>query len=197
MMDVLTHYDLLIAEDNDPFRDPPPLQAYMAGWDGQPFLDAMELAPDKRVLEIGIGTGRIAAKVAPRCARLTGIDLSPKTIARAGENLIDHPNITLICGDFLAHAFEEQYDVIYSSLTMMHFENKGRVLRKVASLLRPFGIFVLSLDKNQSNFIDMGTRKLQIYPDTPEGIIPLLEPLRLTKTIETVFAHILVCKKGL
>lgn len=84
-MDPRTHYDLLIDEGNDPYRDPPVLQAYMDNWDGQPFLDALELTRDKSVLEIGIGTGRLAARAAPRCARLTGIDLSPKTIARARE----------------------------------------------------------------------------------------------------------------
>lgn len=194
-MDARTHYDLLIDEDNDPFRDPPPLQAYMEQWDGQPFLDAMELDPGKQVLEIGIGTGRIAARVAPRCVQLTGIDLSPKTIARAAENLAGHPNIDLICGDFLTHPFSETYDVIYSSLTLMHFEDKHPFLRKAASLLRPGGILVLSLDKNQNEILDMGTRRLRIYPDTPERIIPLLEELRLNKIMETAFAHILVCTK--
>ena len=32
------HYDALILENNDPVRDPPPLQAYMAQWDGAAFL---------------------------------------------------------------------------------------------------------------------------------------------------------------
>ena len=33
-MDVQTHYDLLIKENNDPFRDPPALRKYMESWDG-------------------------------------------------------------------------------------------------------------------------------------------------------------------
>ena len=37
-MDVIDHYDLLIEEQNDPFRDPPVLQEYMSKWDGEPFL---------------------------------------------------------------------------------------------------------------------------------------------------------------
>ena len=76
-MDVRTHYDLLIEENNDPYRDPPALQKYMELWDGQVFLDLMELNPSKTVLEIGIGTGRLAAKTAERCMHLTGIDISP------------------------------------------------------------------------------------------------------------------------
>ena len=86
-MNVIDHYDQLIEENNDPFRDSPILQEYMSKWDGQIFLDSMCLSPEKKVLEIGIGTGRIAAKVAPYCLKLTGIDISPKTIERAKENL--------------------------------------------------------------------------------------------------------------
>ena len=78
-MDTLTHYDKLIEENNDPFRDPPELQEYMDKWDGQPFIDSMRLDSTKNVLEIGIGTGRLAARTAPLCRNLSGIDISPKT----------------------------------------------------------------------------------------------------------------------
>ncbi len=194
-MDTRTHYDLLIDEDNDPFRDPPELQRYMDQWDGPAFLAALDLSPDKRVLEIGVGTGRLAARAAPRCSSLTGIDLSTKTIDRARENLAGFTNIHLICDDFLTHPFETQFDVVYSSLTLLHFEDKKAFLSKAASLLRPGGRLVLSLDKNQGEFLDMGTRRLRIYPDTPEQILPLLVDLHLTDRFETEFAHIIVCKK--
>lgn len=70
-MNVVRHYDLLIDEDNDPFHDPPELQEYMDQWDGAAFIDQMQLDSGKTVLEIGIGTGRIARKVAPFCFQLT------------------------------------------------------------------------------------------------------------------------------
>ena len=34
-MDVQPHYDLLIKENNDPFRDPPALRRYIESWDRQ------------------------------------------------------------------------------------------------------------------------------------------------------------------
>lgn len=196
-MNVISHYDLLIDEDNDPFRDPPKLQEYMCQWDGEGFIEALELDDNKKVLEIGIGTGRIAVKVAPYCMSLVGIDISPKTIERAKENLKEHKNISFICDDFNVYEFCETYDIIYSSLTMMHFENKAQVISKVDRLLNKNGIFCLSIDKNQSEYIDMGTRKVKVYPDTLENITSLIgqTSMSVTKVIETDNAYIIVSKK--
>ena len=169
-MDIKTHYDMLIEENNDPFRDPPVLQKHMESWDGQTFLDLMELDPSKTVLEIGVGTGRLAVKTAGHCRHLTGIDISAKTIERARENLQRFANVSLICDDFMTHQFTETFDVIYSSLTMMHFEDKRRVMGKINSLLSSKGLLCLSIDKNQSEWIDMGSRRIRVFPDTPESI---------------------------
>ena len=155
-MDVKTHYDLLIEENNDPFRDPPALRKHMETWDGPAFLELMELDPSKTILEIGVGTGRLAEKTAGRCRHLTGIDLSPKTIERAGENLRDFQNISLICGDFSVHPFQEQFDVIYSSLTMMHFRDKQAVIRKISALLKA-GFSVCPSTKIRANGSIWGT----------------------------------------
>ena len=196
-MEVINHYDLLIEEDNDPFRDPPVLQEYMSQWDGEQFIEAMELTNSKRVLEIGIGTGRLAVKVAPFCMTLTGIDISPKTIERAKENLKEHTNIVFVCDDFNDYPFSETFDVIYSSLTMMHFRYKKQVIAKIDALLNKDGIFCLSIDKNQSEYIDMGTRKVKIYPDTPDNIISLIDAssMIVANVFETDNAYIIVSNK--
>lgn len=195
-MDIITHYDMLIDENNDPFRDPPGLQKYMDLWDGKPFLDSLELDKTKDVLEIGIGTGRLAAKTAPCCKTLTGIDISSKTIERAKENLAEYANVRLICDDFTEHTFSDKFDVIYSSLTMMHFEDKRQVISKVDSLLKNGGIFCLSIDKSKNQYIDMGNRKIRIYPDTPDKIISFIKTtsMKLANIYETEHAHIIVCR---
>lgn len=196
-MDIITHYDTLISENNDPFRDPYELQKYMDKWDGKKFIDSMELNNKKSVLEIGIGTGRLAVKVAPLCHKLTGIDISPRTIERASENLSAIENIELICADFSVYNFTQKFDVVYSSLTMMHFEDKRSFISKAAGLLCDNGILCLSIDKNQSEYIDMGTRKLRVYPDTYENITKLVSEygIGLTCIFETELAHIIVAKK--
>ena len=111
-LDAREHYDKLIDEGNDPFRDPKPLRDYMDKWDGQSFIDALALDKTKSVLEIGVGTGRLAARVIPLCKSFTGIDISPKTVQRAQKNLSEHKNVSLVCGDFMMHEFSERFDVI-------------------------------------------------------------------------------------
>ena len=195
---VIEHYDKLIDENNDPVRDPEPLKEYMDKWDGQKFIESMQLDKSKSVLEIGVGTGRLAVKVAPNCNRLLGIDISPQTIQRASQNLSSYHNVTLACDDFMSFVFEERFDVIYSSLTFMHIKDKLSAIKKVASLLKDEGVFVLSIDKNKSEFIDMGTRKVKIYPDDPQNTCnDILEAsLKLIDQYETDQAYVMVSKNA-
>ena len=198
MRDVIEHYNKLIDENNDPARDPKPLRDYMDKWDGDKFIESMQLDKSKSVLEIGIGTGRLAIKVAPNCKSLCGIDISEKTIQRAFENLSMYQNIKLICGDFMSCDFEEQFDVIYSSLTFMHIQDKLSAIQKIAILLKNNGLFVLSIDKNQNEYIDMGDRKIKIYPDNPNDIRSYLSILNLkvTNEFETDHAYVMVSTKA-
>ena len=195
--DVILHYDLLIDEGNDPVHDPEPLQDYMNKWDGQDFINAMQLDKTKSVLEIGVGTGRLAVRVAPLCDKFCGIDISPKTVNKAKENLVQYSNVNFICGNFLIHSFLDQFDVIYSSLTFMHIKEKQDAIDKVFMLLKDGGRFILSIDKNQDECIDMGLRKIKIFPDDPLLIERNISKCRLNivECFETELAYIHVAVK--
>ncbi|MBO4921009.1 MAG: class I SAM-dependent methyltransferase [Lachnospiraceae bacterium] len=196
-MNIIEHYDKLIEENNDPFRDPQILQDYMNKWDGPAFIDAMQLDKTKHVLEIGVGTGRLAKRVAPNCFKFVGIDISPKTIERARDNLRNFQNVILICSDFLKYKFEDRFDVVYSSLTMMHFEDKRQFIAKVDSVLMSGGIFCLSIDKRQEEYIEMQDRRIRIFPDTPSTVLSILAETNMlvNEQFETEFANIFVCTK--
>ncbi len=195
---VAEHYDLLIDEDNDPVHDPKPLQEYMNKWDGSSFIEQMQLNRNKSVLEIGVGTGRLAVHVAPLCAEFYGVDISSKTIERAKENLAGFMNVRLTCADFLSCEFDRSFDVVYSSLTFMHIEEKQRAVNKIAGLLNDAGRFVLSIDKNPSEFIDTGTRKIRIYPDTADAMAGYIITAGLTilNQYDTELATVFVAQKG-
>ena len=158
---IAKHYDALLSEGNDPVHDPEPLKAYMDKWDGQIFIDKMKLDKTKSVLEIGVGTGRLAVKVAPVCKHFTGVD------------------------------------VVYSSLTFMHIEEKQRAVNKIFSLLENGGRFVLSTDKNQSDTIDAGFTKIKVFPDKPDDTKMYIEKsgLHIEEHYETEFANVFVAVK--
>ena len=79
----------------------------------------------------------------------------------------------------------------------MHFKDKATVITKVDKLLNDNGIFCLSIDKNQSEYIDMGTRKIKVYPDTLDNITSLIvaTSMSIVKTIEIDNAHIIVSRQ--
>lgn len=196
MNEVAKHYDILIDEGQDPVYDPKPLKDYMDKWDGQLFIDKMCLDKSKSVLEIGVGTGRIAVKIAPLCKEFTGIDISEKTIQQAKKNikigLFKKPD--LICADFLEYSFNKKFDVIYSSLTFLHIENKQKAFDIISEILNKKGRFVLSIDKNQAGYIDTGSSKIRVFPDNAEDIKTYAKNagFNLISEDETDFAFIFV-----
>lgn len=193
---VVNHYDIMIDQNNDPVHDPEALKQYMDKWDGARFISKMNLNKKLSVLEIGVGTGRLAVRTAPLCGKFCGIDISPKTINRAAENLKEYNNVSLIHGDFLSYSFTCSFDVIYSSLTFMHIKDKQAAIDKAASLLFDEGSFVLSIDKNQDEYIDTGASKIKIYPDNPNVISSCIKKAEMTieDFFETEFAYIFCAK---
>ena len=194
---VIQHYDRLIDENNDPARDSKPMQEHMDKWDGSLFISALELKREDVVLEIGMGTGRLARKAASECKRLYGIDFSKKTIERAKENLHEYDNITYICSDFMSYKFDEKFDVIYSSLTLMHIKKKKDFYKKVYRVLKENGRFIVSIDKNQANWLDMSEYQVKLYPDTFSQTMENIRMagLSINEHFETESAYIFVCKK--
>ncbi len=194
-LQVNEHYDRLALSGNDPVNDPPMLQAYMDGWDGLPFLDAMGEITGKDVLEIGCGSGRQALRVLDRgCASYTGIDISDETLLLAGENLAAYENVTLEYCDFPREIPEGIFDIVFSTLTFMHIQDKLRACSMAAGLLKEGGRFVLSISKDTSDTLDMGDYTVRLYPDSPDEIRAYLRAsrLRLQEVIETEKAYIFV-----
>ncbi len=194
---IIEYYDFIIDDGNDPVLDTPELKKYMDKWDGNTFINLLELNKNKSILEIGCGTGRLAVRVAPFVKSFCGIDISPKTIEIAKTHL-PFLNTELICADFLTYKFDKTFDVIYSSLTFMHFENKEYAINKVSKLLNSGGRFVLSIDKNKNDIIDYGVRKIKIFPDDLDIVCNILSKnnVGLIDIVETEFAFLIVSEKN-
>jgi len=108
------------------------------------FLE--QLAQGGRVLELAIGTGRIALPLAAKGIRVDGIDFSPPMIAKlrakpGGEKLA----ITL--GNFADVAVPDTYDLIYivfnTLFNLLTQDEQVRCFENVAAHLTEKGVFVI------------------------------------------------------
>ena len=86
MISVSKHYDLLIENGNDPVLDGKLLSEYMNKWDGEEFINLLDLDKNKTVIEIGCGTGRIAKKIVDLCKIYVGINVSQKNDKRSKKS---------------------------------------------------------------------------------------------------------------
>ena len=128
------------------------LAAFGGGWDGNAYHHPrlLRALPPRMgvLLDAGCGAGAFARAVAPRCARVVAIDLSPAMIARAKSEGVP-ANVELAVGDALEIDFPEaSFDAIVSIAAVHHMDTRV-ALTRFASLLRPGGTLAV-LDLYQS-----------------------------------------------
>ncbi|WP_420897419.1 methyltransferase domain-containing protein [Altericroceibacterium xinjiangense] len=95
-----------------------------------------------RLLDVGTGTGRIAALLADRCFHLVGFDKSTEMLRLARAKLQDLPveKWELVQGNFNALPFEEDsFDTITLHQVLHYAQDPLRVLREVARVCRSAG----------------------------------------------------------
>jgi SAM-dependent methyltransferase len=120
-------------------------------WHGhEDFIEALEpqLERSAEVLEIGVGSGRIARLVADRVHRLVATDVSSYALDEAAENLARFANVELrtASGYHLGALPDAAFDVVYSHDVFLTFDPNPALalIDDVARVLRPDGVFVVS-----------------------------------------------------
>jgi len=104
------------------------------------------LPPQSAGADIGCGSGRWAAVVAPRVGQLHAVDASDKALAVAKSNLADLGNVTF------HHASVSQLpmadgslDFAYSLGVLHHVPDTAQAIRDVAAKLKPGAPFLIYL----------------------------------------------------
>ena len=130
------------------------------------------------ILEVGIGTGAVAEKVADNIGPLIGIDISEEMISN-----INHPNITAMVGDVHKLKFDNNtFDLIYMRNVIHYIDNPSLALSEIYRCLKPGGHFLFSQvippDDSVSEEYDWLISRNLHYP-TKSEIINLLKDFHI------------------
>ena len=120
------------------------------------LVDALDLGPGARVLDVGCGPGRHANALAARGFEVVGVDISERFIALARQNSPPGTSVTFERADARSLAFDSEFDAVIS-LCQGAFGLSGggddvvtaldpdrAVLEGMARALRPGGRLALS-----------------------------------------------------
>jgi SAM-dependent methyltransferase len=128
---------------------------------GQAMLDAAQLRPGERVLDVGCGFGTSTLEAAERVApsgRVVGVDISAAMLQPARQRIASAgvDNIELLHADAQAYPFEAaSFDVVISRFGMMFFEDPQAAFANLARALRAGGrlVFVCPQDPLKSQWV--------------------------------------------
>jgi SAM-dependent methyltransferase len=109
------------------------------------------LPPGAAVLDLGCGAGVPVARTLATRFTVTGVDLSPRSIALARRNV---PTATFLVADMAALDFPPQrFDAVVAFYAIIHLprEEHPALLRAIAGWLRPGGLFVAAMGARESD----------------------------------------------
>lgn len=108
------------------------------------FLGAIRPEPGERILELGSSGGRFTVPLLERGCRVTGVDISRRSIEYLAGQVAANPqreNLTLVEDDAgsLAHVSERDFDAVVGAHILHHVEDPDAVARRAFERLRPGG----------------------------------------------------------
>ena len=103
------------------------------------LLDWLAPGNGERILDLGCGTGQLAAEIAARGAHVTGVDRSPEMVAEARKKF---PALRFVVGDARALPFGEAFDAVFSNAALHWIPEALPVVQGISRALKPGGRFV-------------------------------------------------------
>ncbi|PTX58350.1 putative AdoMet-dependent methyltransferase [Melghirimyces profundicolus] len=106
-------------------------------------VDALHLPEGSRVLEIGVGTGNLSAKLLRAGYRVTGVEPSRKMREKAVQKV---PGLRVLDGHFLSLPALSKVEAAVSTYAFHHLTDgeKVRALKEIRRLLLPSGQVVFA-----------------------------------------------------
>ncbi|MBV9561162.1 MAG: class I SAM-dependent methyltransferase [Bradyrhizobium sp.] len=139
-----------------------------------PFLQPVDWR-DKRVLDVGCGTGRNSLwPLSYGAAEAVAIDVDERSLEVARQNLATFPNALVLKQSAYDIGFEDNFDIAFSIGVIHHLEDPMLALRQMVKAAKPGGkvlIWVYGYENNEwiVRFADP-LRKL-LFARLPIGVV--------------------------
>lgn len=107
------------------------------------LLEAVQVRPGMRLLDVASGPGYVAAAAAERGASVVGVDFAAAMVAEAQRR---YPKVKFQEGDAEALAFPEaSFDAVTMNYGLLHLGQPERALGEARRVLRPGGRFAFTV----------------------------------------------------
>jgi SAM-dependent methyltransferase len=163
------------------------------------FIDRLtqwlQLPLTAQILDLGCGWGRHTRSFAELGYRATGLDLSPRLIAKAREKFIQlkdpvSERLTFCNGDMRDFQLDTQFDLIANLFTSLgYFEDSEqdlKVIRNAYNHLKTNGHFVLDFFEKEAILSQLSESEYRCGPNFDTQIKRSLDNDQLIKTIKII-----------
>jgi ubiquinone/menaquinone biosynthesis C-methylase UbiE len=125
-------------------------------------LAGLPLHKDMLSMDFGCGTGLVGLPLAPRLGKIIALDSSPGMIAVLQQK-IDEQGITNVecrLADITTAVLPQDFDLIFTSMTLHHIADIEAILARFAELLKPGGhLAIADLDAEDGSFHKAGSEE--------------------------------------
>ena len=112
------------------------------------LINFAQLGPEKKVLEIGPGTGQATDLILGTGCDYNAIELGEHLYAKMREKYDQYPNFHIVNDDFITYDFGQQrFDLVYSAATIQWIPEET-AFSKTFGLLKPGGTLAMMLTKS-------------------------------------------------
>lgn len=133
---------------------------------------------DKRILELGAGTGETAAYLCDQGYSVTAVDISKRNIELMYEMKPKRPSLRVIEGDFLKVRINERFPLVcmFETFGMGSDQDQRKLLKRIKkNWLQDGGVFILDVYHPWGSIRAAGTKRILDRLEGVHGSVAMTE----------------------